>query len=42
TIHPYPTQGEALKKVGDAYRLTHLTPRVSAWLKRYFTWRRSW
>ena len=42
TIHPYPTQGEALKKVGDAYRLTHLTPRVSAWFKRYFAWCRSW
>jgi pyruvate/2-oxoglutarate dehydrogenase complex dihydrolipoamide dehydrogenase (E3) component len=26
TIHPYPTQAEALKKLGDAYMRTKLTP----------------
>ena len=41
TIHPYPTQGEALKKIGDIYRLKLLTPRLRNWLKRYFAWCRS-
>jgi pyruvate/2-oxoglutarate dehydrogenase complex dihydrolipoamide dehydrogenase (E3) component len=26
TIHPYPTQAEALRKLGDAYNRTRLTP----------------
>ncbi|HJO37341.1 MAG: mercuric reductase [Vicinamibacterales bacterium] len=42
TIHPYPTQGEALKKAGDAYRRTLLTPTVRKWFTRYFAWTRSW
>jgi pyruvate/2-oxoglutarate dehydrogenase complex dihydrolipoamide dehydrogenase (E3) component len=33
-IHPYPTQAEAIKKVGDAYNRTRLTPTV----KRLFGW----
>ena len=37
-IHPYPTQAEAIRKVGDAYNRTKLTPRVKGlfewWLKR--------
>jgi pyruvate/2-oxoglutarate dehydrogenase complex dihydrolipoamide dehydrogenase (E3) component len=37
TIHPYPTQAEAIKKLADAYNRTRLTPFVkkifSAWLK---------
>src|SRR5512143_401306 len=41
TIHPYPTQAEAVKKLADAYNRTRLTPFVkklfSAWLK----WQRS-
>ena len=37
-IHPYPTQSEALKKAGDAYRRTLLTPTVRAWFERYFAW----
>jgi pyruvate/2-oxoglutarate dehydrogenase complex dihydrolipoamide dehydrogenase (E3) component len=36
TIHPYPTQSEAIKKLGDAYMRTKLTPTVarlsSGWL----------
>jgi pyruvate/2-oxoglutarate dehydrogenase complex dihydrolipoamide dehydrogenase (E3) component len=28
TIHPYPTQAEAVRKLGDAYQRTRLTPRV--------------
>ena len=40
TIHPYPTQGEALKKAGDAYRRGQLTPTVHAWFERFFRWTR--
>jgi pyruvate/2-oxoglutarate dehydrogenase complex dihydrolipoamide dehydrogenase (E3) component/uncharacterized membrane protein YdjX (TVP38/TMEM64 family) len=29
-IHPYPTQAEVIKKAGDAYNRTRLTPRVKA------------
>lgn len=36
-IHPYPTRAEALRKAGDAYNRTRLTPLVkrlfSAWLR---------
>jgi pyruvate/2-oxoglutarate dehydrogenase complex dihydrolipoamide dehydrogenase (E3) component len=40
TIHPYPTQAEALRKAGDIYRRQALTPRVRGWLERYFAWTR--
>lgn len=40
TIHPYPTQTEALRKAGDQYRRTLLTPRVRTLMKRYFRWTR--
>jgi pyruvate/2-oxoglutarate dehydrogenase complex dihydrolipoamide dehydrogenase (E3) component len=37
TIHPYPTQAEAVRKLADAYNRTRLTPFIkklfSAWLK---------
>ncbi len=37
TIHPYPTQAEAIKKLADAYNRTRLTPSVkkvfTAWLR---------
>lgn len=33
TIHPYPTQAEAIKKLADAYNRTRLTP----FIKRIFT-----
>jgi hypothetical protein len=36
TIFPYPTYAEALRKAGDAYRRTLLTPRVKLLLQRYF------
>lgn len=42
TIHPYPTQANALHQAGDQYRRTLLTPRVRAWMERYFRWTRSW
>jgi pyruvate/2-oxoglutarate dehydrogenase complex dihydrolipoamide dehydrogenase (E3) component len=39
-IHPYPTQAEAVRKAGDAYNRTRLTPGRAKLLKRYFAWRR--
>jgi pyruvate/2-oxoglutarate dehydrogenase complex dihydrolipoamide dehydrogenase (E3) component len=40
TIHPYPTQAEALRKLGDAYNRTRLTPFVRGLLGRWFRWTR--
>jgi pyruvate/2-oxoglutarate dehydrogenase complex dihydrolipoamide dehydrogenase (E3) component len=40
TIHPYPTQAEALKRVGDAYQRTRLTPFVKWLLAKWLSWRR--
>ena len=40
TIHPYPTQAEALRMAGDTYRRSALTPAVKTWLRRYFRWTR--
>lgn len=39
-IHPYPTQAEAIRKAGDAYNRTRLTPGRANALRRYFAWRR--
>jgi pyruvate/2-oxoglutarate dehydrogenase complex dihydrolipoamide dehydrogenase (E3) component len=40
TIHPYPTQAEAIKKVADAYQRTRLTRFVKAAFARWFRWNR--
>jgi pyruvate/2-oxoglutarate dehydrogenase complex dihydrolipoamide dehydrogenase (E3) component len=40
TIHPYPTESEALRMAGDTYRRSLLTPRVRRWMERYFQWTR--
>ncbi len=40
TIHPYPTQAEALRKLGDAYRRSRLTPPVRRLLETLLRWRR--
>jgi len=32
-IHPYPTQGEAIRQVGDMYNKTRLTPTVKKLLR---------
>ncbi len=40
TIQPYPVQSDALKKIGDAYMKTKLTPLVSRIFERWFAWRR--
>jgi pyruvate/2-oxoglutarate dehydrogenase complex dihydrolipoamide dehydrogenase (E3) component len=40
TIHPYPTQAEAVKKAADAYSRARLTPRVQALFRRWLAWTR--
>ncbi len=40
TIHSYPTQAEALRKVGDAYMRTKLTPMVKKVFAKWLGWRR--
>jgi pyruvate/2-oxoglutarate dehydrogenase complex dihydrolipoamide dehydrogenase (E3) component len=41
-IYPYPTLADALRKAGDAYRRTRLTPGVRAAFQRYFGLARRW
>jgi pyruvate/2-oxoglutarate dehydrogenase complex dihydrolipoamide dehydrogenase (E3) component len=40
TIHCYPTQAEALRKIGDAYMRTKLTPIVKRIFAKWLEWRR--
>jgi pyruvate/2-oxoglutarate dehydrogenase complex dihydrolipoamide dehydrogenase (E3) component/uncharacterized membrane protein YdjX (TVP38/TMEM64 family) len=40
TIHTYPTQAEALRKIGDAYMRTKLTPTVQKIFAKWLEWRR--
>lgn len=40
TIHPYPTQAEAIKKAADAYSRTRLTPFVKKLFYRWLAWTR--
>src|SRR4028119_2115947 len=40
TIHPYPTQAEAIRKAGDAYNRTRLTPFVKNLFNRWLAWTR--
>jgi pyruvate/2-oxoglutarate dehydrogenase complex dihydrolipoamide dehydrogenase (E3) component len=39
-IHPYPTQAEAIRKIGDAYNRTRLTPFVKRIFEKWFAWTR--
>jgi pyruvate/2-oxoglutarate dehydrogenase complex dihydrolipoamide dehydrogenase (E3) component len=41
TIHPYPTQAEAIKKLADAYNRTRLTPFIKKILAAWLKWQRS-
>jgi pyruvate/2-oxoglutarate dehydrogenase complex dihydrolipoamide dehydrogenase (E3) component len=41
-IHPYPTQAEALRKIGDAYNRARLTPGLRNIFRRWFAWRRKY
>jgi pyruvate/2-oxoglutarate dehydrogenase complex dihydrolipoamide dehydrogenase (E3) component/uncharacterized membrane protein YdjX (TVP38/TMEM64 family) len=40
TIHAYPTQVEALRKIGDTYMKTKLTPTVKKIFEKWLAWRR--
>lgn len=40
TIHPYPTQSDVVRRVGDAFNRTRLTPGVMRWMQRILRWRR--
>lgn len=40
TIHPYPTQAEVLRRIGDGYNRTRLSPTVSKVFKKWFEWKR--
>jgi pyruvate/2-oxoglutarate dehydrogenase complex dihydrolipoamide dehydrogenase (E3) component len=39
-IHPYPTQAEAIRQLGDEYNRTRLTPFVKNVFTRLLAWRR--
>jgi pyruvate/2-oxoglutarate dehydrogenase complex dihydrolipoamide dehydrogenase (E3) component len=39
-IHPYPTQAEAIRQCGDAYRRTLLSPRVKKLFGAWLRWTR--
>lgn len=39
-IHPYPTQAEAIRQLGDEYNRTKLTPFVKGLFTRILKWRR--
>jgi pyruvate/2-oxoglutarate dehydrogenase complex dihydrolipoamide dehydrogenase (E3) component len=40
-IHPYPTQAEAIRKLGDLYNRTRLTPFVKRLMGKWLAWQRS-
>lgn len=40
TIHPYPTQAEVLRRIGDNYNRTRLSPTISRILEKWFQWKR--
>jgi pyruvate/2-oxoglutarate dehydrogenase complex dihydrolipoamide dehydrogenase (E3) component len=40
TIHPYPTRAEVIRKLGDQYNKTRLTPRAKSILGGIARWRR--
>ena len=39
-IHSYPTQAEAIRKAGDAYNRTRLSPFLKALSSRWLAWSR--
>jgi pyruvate/2-oxoglutarate dehydrogenase complex dihydrolipoamide dehydrogenase (E3) component len=40
TMHAYPTQAEAVRKLGDQYNRARLTPWLKSALQAWFSWRR--
>jgi len=41
TIHPYPTQAEAIKRLADVYNRTRLTPFIKKLFTTWLKWQRS-
>lgn len=41
TIHPYPTQAEAIRRTGDQFNRTRLTPLVKSLFAKWLSWHRS-
>ena len=39
-VHPYPTRADAIRKAGDLYNRTRLTPTARAFFDRWLAWRR--
>ena len=39
-IHPYPTQAEAIRKTGDLFSRTRLTPKVAWLFRKWLAWSR--
>lgn len=40
TIHPYPTQAEAIRKIGDIYNRKRLTPIIKKIFNKWLSWQR--
>jgi pyruvate/2-oxoglutarate dehydrogenase complex dihydrolipoamide dehydrogenase (E3) component len=40
TIHPYPTQAEAIRRLGDQFNRLRVTPFVKSLLETWLAWRR--
>lgn len=40
TIHPYPTESEAIRRLGDQYNRTRLTPLVKSLMAKWFAWKK--
>jgi pyruvate/2-oxoglutarate dehydrogenase complex dihydrolipoamide dehydrogenase (E3) component len=40
TIHPYPTESEAIRRLGDQYNRTRLTPLVKSLLAKWLAWKK--
>jgi pyruvate/2-oxoglutarate dehydrogenase complex dihydrolipoamide dehydrogenase (E3) component len=40
TVHPYPTQTEVFRKLGDAWQRSRLTPRTKRVLRAIISWRK--
>lgn len=40
TIHPYPTQAEAIRKLGDQFNKTRLTPFIKGMFEKILRWKR--
>ncbi|MCA9076511.1 MAG: mercuric reductase [Planctomycetaceae bacterium] len=40
TIHPYPTQADAIRKLGDQFNRTRLTPTVKSLMQKWLAWNR--